>query len=144
MTLKDLAMTIKWHCIEEEDDDNLDDNAMITPTYLRAITRDFLTESTSKVVEFVHVSVKEYLQDRKDGVVLEYSSEKCHELIANMFVTYLLRAEQSLVNLEERRMYSTRLTNEQENGIRMDMTTMKMTTMTMKNTKTGKTSTTQG
>jgi hypothetical protein len=106
-------MTIKWHCAKEEDYEDLEDND-ITSTYLRAISRDFLTESASRVVEFAHVSVKEYLQHRKDGNDLDYSSENCHEPVANICLRYLLRREQTSVNLEERGMYSTRMIAEQE------------------------------
>ena len=95
LTFEELAVAVRWHNEGDED------NNSVTPLYVADICRDCLNESTSGVAEFAHVSVKEFLMDKKDGDDLEYSPERCHELLAKICFSNLLRVYQRPAFSEE-------------------------------------------
>jgi ankyrin repeat protein len=95
LTFEELAAAVRWHNDSDEDDNS------VTVEYVTDICRDCLNKSTSGVAEFAHVSAKEFLLDKKNGDDLEYSPERCHELLAKICFNNLLRVYQRPAFSEE-------------------------------------------
>jgi ankyrin repeat protein len=64
----------------------------INLAYIRQLTRDFIVETEWGMLEFAHVSVKDYLQREHQS---DYSDAKCHAQVARTCLKYISSQDRS-------------------------------------------------
>lgn len=76
-------------------DGSIDDE--VTPEYVLSITSNLIVEDVlSHEAKIVHDSATEYLERRKDGCLLEYSSFQNHTQVADSCLALLINLDNSL------------------------------------------------
>ena len=69
--------------------------------YILKICGNFIVADTSKIAEFAHLSVREYLQKREIDGIREYAQERSHNLVAQTCLLYLLDPPIPLSNIDQ-------------------------------------------
>jgi hypothetical protein len=65
------------------------------------ICSNFIIADSSNIAQFAHLSVREYLEERKTDGIKEYSQEQAHNLVAETCLAYLLNPPTPISDIED-------------------------------------------